>query len=434
MAEVDTLYSMRPSWAASMVSQRDARYLYTRALASGTNIAVEIGTASGVSAAVLCAALAHSHAHGRIGSDFGVMSYDIKAQFHGDPSRKVGDAVHEMLPPELASRIEFRNPATSMSLRQYHRHDSIGLLFIDADHKHPWPALDLLAVTDLLEPGAEVILHDISLPIRKPRHQEWGAKFLFDDLDVEKFADPAGDSEDLANVGSIFVPDDKAAFREQIINLADSHEWETRVPAGLMALLDACSGNAPRAARFRPMSNTQVNRLNWGCGASGEPGWLNSDIKEGPGIDLPADITKGLPLDDDSIDYAVSIHGLPELHFDLQVPTLRELRRVLKPGGTLRLGLPDLEKGMNAYRRDDRDYFLIPDEDMESLGGKLITQLVWYGYSRTLFVPEFIEELLHKAGFEEVAHVAYKETASVHSGITELDNRENESLFVEATK
>lgn len=182
------------------------------------------------------------------------------------------------------------------------------------------------------------------------------------------------------------------------------------------------------------MTGGYITRLNWGCGEVGEPGWINSDIKAGPGIDLPADILEGLPLDDNSIDYVVSIHALPELPYEMQVPTLVELRRVLKRGGTLRLALPDLEKGVNAYRRGDRDYFLIPDEDMESLGGKLITQLVWYGYSRTLFVSEFIEELLRKAGFAEVTHVAYRETASAHSGIVELDNRENESLFVEATK
>jgi predicted SAM-dependent methyltransferase len=177
-----------------------------------------------------------------------------------------------------------------------------------------------------------------------------------------------------------------------------------------------------------------VRRLNWGCGAEGEPGWINSDLKEGPGIDLPCDILEGLPLDDASIDYAVSIHALPELDYDMQVPALSELRRVLRTGGTLRLALPDLAKGVDAYRRGDRDYFLIPDDHMESIGGKLITQLVWYGYSRTLFVRDFIDELLRTAGFREVAHVGFGQTASRHPEIVELDNREAESLFVEAVK
>jgi SAM-dependent methyltransferase len=136
-------------------------------------------------------------------------------------------------------------------------------------------------------------------------------------------------------------------------------------------------------------SKIGVKRLNWGCGGWCEPGWINSDQKEGPGI-LSCDIRNGLPLETDSIDYAVSIHALPEVPYPELVPVLQELRRVIKPGGVLRLALPDLEKGFEAYRRKDRDYFLIPDEDMQSLGGKLVLQLIWYGYSRTPFTYDFI--------------------------------------------
>lgn len=189
-----------------------------------------------------------------------------------------------------------------------------------------------------------------------------------------------------------------------------------------------------------------IKRLNWGCGQYGEPGWINSDIKDGPGIDISADILKGLPLEDGFLDYAVSIHALPEIPYPDIVPVMHELRRVLKPGGVLRLALPDLDKNIQAYLRGDRTYFCppdsesgpefmgIPDEDISSLGGKFIVQLIWYGYVRTLFTADFIEELLLKSGFREVHHCAYRETRSPYVGIIELDNRENESLFVEAVK
>src|ERR687896_138170 len=136
-----------------------------------------------------------------------------------------------------------------------------------------------------------------------------------------------------------------------------------------------------------------VRRLNWGCGGHTLPGWINSDNKEGRGIDLSCDIRDGLPLGADSIDYAASIHALPEVPYTELVPVLAELRRVLKPGGVLRLALPDLIKGVRAYDRGDRDYFVIPDEDAKSIGAKLVTQLIWYGYSRTLFTREFIAEM-----------------------------------------
>ena len=188
------------------------------------------------------------------------------------------------------------------------------------------------------------------------------------------------------------------------------------------------------SAESAPPAPSGVRRLNWGCGEHPEPGWLNSDIKDVPGIDIVADVRTGLPLDTDSIDYIVSIHALPELPYTDLAPALTELRRVLKPGGVLRLALPDLERGIDAYKRGDRDYFHVPDEDARSVGAKFVTQMVWYGYSRSLFVPDFVEELLQRAGFDQVNHCAYRKTVSGWSDIVELDNRERESMFVEAVK
>jgi predicted SAM-dependent methyltransferase len=134
------------------------------------------------------------------------------------------------------------------------------------------------------------------------------------------------------------------------------------------------------------------------------------------------------------MDYIVSVHALQEIAYQDLTPTLQELRRVLKPRGVMRLVLPDLLKGVAAYQRNDRDYFLVPDEDARSIGAKLVVQLLWHGYSRSVFTPEFIEEMLLKAGFSRVDHCRFKETESTHPGIIELDNREQESLFVEAVK
>ena len=177
-----------------------------------------------------------------------------------------------------------------------------------------------------------------------------------------------------------------------------------------------------------------IKRLNWGCGQQGEPGWINSDIKEGPGIDISCDIQDGLPLESDSLDYIVSIHALPMISYPDVVSVLQELKRVLKPGGVLRLGLPDLDKGIQAYHKNERDYFFIPDDEVKGISGKLIVQLIWYGYSRTMFTYEFAEELIQKAGFQNVHQCGYQETRSSFSEIVSLDNRERESFFVEAVK
>jgi predicted SAM-dependent methyltransferase len=176
-----------------------------------------------------------------------------------------------------------------------------------------------------------------------------------------------------------------------------------------------------------------VKRLNWGCGDWRPDGWINSDRLDAPGVDIVCDIHDGLPLADDSLDYAVSVHALPEIGYDDLVPVLQELRRVLKPGGVLRLSLPDLDKGIDAYRAGNAGYFVIGDE-WKDISSKMIVQLLWYGRSRTLFTYEFTKELLERAGFRAISKCAFKETASPFADIVELDNREEESLFVEATK
>ena len=130
----------------------------------------------------------------------------------------------------------------------------------------------------------------------------------------------------------------------------------------------------------------------------------------------------------------ISIHALQEVAYPDLVPVLKEFRRVLKSNGVLRLGLPDLDRTIQAYLGEDRTYFPIPDEEATSLGAKFIVHLIWYGYTRTLFTHDFVEELLLKAGFREVDQCGYGETHSQYPGIVELDNREEESLFFEAIK
>jgi SAM-dependent methyltransferase len=190
----------------------------------------------------------------------------------------------------------------------------------------------------------------------------------------------------------------------------------------------------PGSTRSDQSAGAVVRRLHWGCGGHPTEGWINSDKGDYPGVELVCDILDGLPLETGSMEYAVSIHALPEISYHDVVPTLAELRRVLEPGGVLRLSLPDLDRGIRAYTNGERDYFLVPDRDARTLGGKFITQILWYGWSRTLFTRDFLEELLRKAGFADVAHCEFRQTASRFPEIVGLDNRERESLFVEATK
>jgi SAM-dependent methyltransferase len=177
-----------------------------------------------------------------------------------------------------------------------------------------------------------------------------------------------------------------------------------------------------------------MRRLNLGCGATAMPGWVNVDRRRGGGADVIADVTAGLPFPDRAFDVAVANHVLQDLPYCDLPAALGEVRRVLEPGGVLRLGLPDLARAVRAWMDNDHRYFYIPDEDAASIGGKLCLQVAWYGSVRTPFTGDFIEELAYRAGFRSVKRCAFRRTASPWPEIVALDNRERETLFVEAVR
>jgi predicted SAM-dependent methyltransferase len=177
-----------------------------------------------------------------------------------------------------------------------------------------------------------------------------------------------------------------------------------------------------------------VRRLQFGCGAFPAPGWINTNLEPGPGVDISGDIRAGLPLESDSVRYIASMHALCELPYLDVVPALRELRRVLEPGGLLRLGLPDLDRAIAALARGDAAYFNVPDDETPSLSGKFIVQMTWYGTNRMMFNREFARELLERAEFRNVTCCEYRQTAGPFPEIVDLDNRPKETLFVEARK
>ena len=164
------------------------------------------------------------------------------------------------------------------------------------------------------------------------------------------------------------------------------------------------------------------------------PGWINVDVEGGPGVHIVRDVRDGLPIDGASVDYAVAIHVLQDLPYLDIVPALVELRRVLRPGGVLRAAVPDLERAIDAFVRDEPAYFYVPDAEVTTSGAKLVVQAIWYGSVRTPFTWDFAREMCGKAAFQSVRRAAFLETAISDRAIVELDNRERETLFFEAVK
>jgi SAM-dependent methyltransferase len=176
-----------------------------------------------------------------------------------------------------------------------------------------------------------------------------------------------------------------------------------------------------------------VLRLNLGCGPNVVPGWINMDVRPVPGA-LQGDLRSGLPLADASMDCIAAIHLIQDLPYPEIAPALAEMRRVLRPGGALRLAVPDLDRAIRAYLARDPAYWYVPDEHARSVGAKLVTQIVWYGSVRTPCTWDFLREWLLGAGYRDVRRCGFGETHSAHPELARLDNRERETLFVEAVR
>lgn len=191
------------------------------------------------------------------------------------------------------------------------------------------------------------------------------------------------------------------------------------------------------------MHERTVERLSWACGPVVREGWHHSDerfydgmrpgwqgstlLTNGP--DHVGDIQDGLPWPDATFDYVVSHHGLmmlPEL--DL-VPALVELRRVTKPGGWLRVSVPDAQQAILALRRSDREWFPLEAANTDEAFCRYIMQ---NGATRSIFTFNRLYRLLIVAGWDGPRRSWFESTDSPWPEITDLDSRPDESIFMEA--
>lgn len=86
---------------------------------------------------------------------------------------------------------------------------------------------------------------------------------------------------------------------------------------------------------FRDLiSEKQKVNLNLGCGEVYLSGWINIDNRnDDVKLDLRHDLSRGLPFDDNSVDFIFNEHFLEHLTPEQGVTLLKECYRVLKVGG-----------------------------------------------------------------------------------------------------
>lgn len=176
-------------------------------------------------------------------------------------------------------------------------------------------------------------------------------------------------------------------------------------------------------------------RVNFGCGSVQPDGWTHVDRVD-YGQDTVADVLDGLPFPDDSAQYVVANHSLSDLDHHELGPALRELRRVLVPGGVLRILVPDLLAAVAAHQRGDAAWFPL-GADLPTVDERLCCFVGWFGTARSQWTYRYAATLLLAAGFQAVAGARphrpsplSKDGSLIHT----LDDRAVQALIVEARK
>lgn len=187
-------------------------------------------------------------------------------------------------------------------------------------------------------------------------------------------------------------------------------------------------------------------RLSFGAGPVVKEGWSHADRNWYPGYqtdgpylwdrgeprDYVGSIANGLPWTRGHFSYAVTNHALQDIEHVALVPALAELRRVTKPGGWLRVLVPDVLAAYLAYLNHDSAYFQIADGLEPTHDGKFACYVTQAGKTRSVFTTRYLSSLLLRAGWSRPTDVEFGQTISPYPEIVDLDSRPAESLIVEA--
>jgi predicted SAM-dependent methyltransferase len=92
-----------------------------------------------------------------------------------------------------------------------------------------------------------------------------------------------------------------------------------------------------------------MNRLNLGCGQRFRHNWKNIDFTSSSEAVTAHNLTKGIPHSDNSFEVVYHSHVLEHFSKAQAQTFLQECYRVLTPGGTLRIAIPDLEQIAKLY-------------------------------------------------------------------------------------
>ena len=107
----------------------------------------------------------------------------------------------------------------------------------------------------------------------------------------------------------------------------------------------------------------KVNYLNIGCGTKFHQAWTNVDMVSTDSAVQAHNVLKGLPFQDNQFDAVYHSQVLEHIPQEHAADFLNECLRVLKPGGVLRVVVPDLENIASEYLRLLKENIDTPTEE-----------------------------------------------------------------------
>jgi predicted SAM-dependent methyltransferase len=194
-------------------------------------------------------------------------------------------------------------------------------------------------------------------------------------------------------------------------------------------------------------STCESPRLHLGAGSDCMEGWLNTDIVPANARVAFLDMTKPFPFEDETFDFIYSEHCIEHVPHKDGALMLEECRRVLKPGGVLRIATPDLTFLMGLIGTSDqssRDYveWIANLTGVEPTAISVLNNAFRAWGHQFLYDARTLENSLKGAGFRHVSRERYN--ASQHEALRNVEkhgvNVGNEAMVIletmvfEATK
>jgi predicted SAM-dependent methyltransferase len=194
-------------------------------------------------------------------------------------------------------------------------------------------------------------------------------------------------------------------------------------------------------------------KLNIGCGTSGIEGWVNLD--NSPSIllsrlplgrrifrtpDWPrdvrrADVRKRIPFPDSSVWCIYSSHTFEHFTYEESRTVARECHRVLRPGGVLRVVVPDLGILVRDYLADSADAMASHRFISRLLLTAGLRDIVHAGaHHKQIFDARSLVHVLREVGFPTPEVSTFGSSRIAQIAEIELESRRSESLYVEATR